>query len=334
MKNLVIVLLVVTTAVFGGWFFSQQKKTGQAESKVLELEAQLKKRQDADAKVVAKKEKQVKELRGRLNDTTAVAVEKSSQVSQLEQALTAAKTNSPVNGLAAMFKSPEMREMIKTQQKAVIGPMIDKTYSPVFQQLNLNAEQSTHLKGLLEKKMLGGSEAGLAMLDSDLDPAKRTELMKKIKDDGEAVNAEIKQFLGEQNYQQFEAYEKVLPERMQVGAFKDQMAGAGNPLAPTQEAQLIQALSEERQNFKFTTDYNDQSMKFGGNVAEFFTEERLNQFATEKAQLDQRSLVRAQQILTPEQYEAFDKSQKTQRDMQMMGMKMAAKMFAPSGGGK
>ena len=135
MKNLVIVLLVVTTAVFGGWFFSQQKKTGLAESQVVELEAQLKKRQEADAKVVAKKEKQVKELRGRLNDTTAVAVEKSSQVSQLEQALTAAKTNSPVNGLAAMFKSPEMREMIKTQQKAVIGPMIDKTYSPLFQQL-------------------------------------------------------------------------------------------------------------------------------------------------------------------------------------------------------
>ena len=34
------------------------------------------------------------------------------------------------------------------------------------------------------------------------------------------------------------------------------------------------------------------------------------------------------------QYEAFAKSQATQRDMQMMGMKMAAQMFAPKGGRK
>ncbi len=328
MKNLVIVLLILTTVVFGGWYFSQQKKTGQAEAKVAELEAQLKQRQEGDAKTAAKKERQVKELRGRLNETTAVAVEKSTQVSQLEQALTAAKTNSPGNGLAEMFKSPEMKEMIKTQQKAVIGPIIDKSYSSFFQQMNMNAEQTTHLKDLLEKKMLGPSEVGVALLDGSLDQTKREELMKKVKDDTEAINAQIKQFLGDQNYQQFEAYEKVLPERMQVGTFKDQMTVAGTPLAPAQENQLIQAMSEERQNFKFTTDYTDQS-KINGNLTEFFTEERLNQFAQEKAELDKRSLARVQQILTPEQFEAFEKSQKTQRDMQMMGMKMAAKMFAP-----
>ena len=333
MKNLVIALLVLTTVLFGGYFLSQRQKASQAETKVADLEAQLKKRQEADAKVAAKKEKQVKELRGRLNETTAVAVEKSSQVSQLEQALTAAKTNNPGKGLADMFKSPEMKEMIKTQQKAVMGPMIDKGYASFFQQLNLNPEQASHLKNLIEKKMLGGAEVGMALLDGDLDQAKREALMKQIKDDGEAVNAEIKKFLGDQNYPQFEAYEKTLGERMQVGTFKDQMTVAGTPLAPAQESQLIQAMSEERQNFKFTTDYNDQS-KLTGNLAEFFTEERLTQFAQEKAQLDQRSLTRAQQILTPEQYEAFAKSQATQRDMQMMGMKMAAKMFAPKADSK
>ena len=92
-------------------------------------------------------------------------------------------------------------------------------------------------------------------------------------------------------------------------------------------------MSEERQNFKFTTDFADQS-KFTGDFTQFFSDERLGQFAHEKEQLDQRSLVRAQQILTPEQYEVFAKSQTAQRDMQMLGLKMAAKMFGPKTGGK
>lgn len=333
MKNLVIALFVLTTLVFGGYFLSQRQKASQAETKVADLEAQLKKRQEADAKVVAKKEKQVKELRGRLNETTAVAVEKSSQVSQLEEALTAAKTNSAGNPLAEMMKSPEMKEMIRTQQKTVIGGMVDKNYAGLFRDLNLNAEQSAALKDLIMKKSLEATDMGMSMLSGDLDDTKRKELARQIKETTDATTAQIKQFLGDQNYPQFEAYEKSMAERMQVGTFKDQMALGSTPLNPAQETQLIQALGEERQNFKFTTDFNDQS-KFTGDFAQYFSEERLAQFSQEMAQLDQRSLARAQQILTPEQYEAFAKSQATQRDMQIMGMKMAAKMFAPKGNGK
>lgn len=333
MKNFVIALLVLTTVVFGGYLFSQRQKSNQTEAKLAELEAQLKKRQEADAKVVAKKEKQVKELRGRLNETTAVAVEKSSQVSQLEQALTAAKTNSAGNPLAEMMKSPEMREMIKTQQKIVISGVVDKSYAALFKDLNLNPQQTAALKDLVMKKALDSMEMGMSMISGEMDDAKRRELGRQIKETTDATSAEIKQFLGDQNYAQFEAYEKTMAERTQVGTFKDQMALGNTPLNPTQESQLVQALGEERQNFKFTTDYADQS-KFTGNFAEYFNEDRLTQFSQEMAQLDQRSLARAQQILTPEQYEAFAKSQAAQRDMQMMGMKMAAKMFTPKGGGK
>ena len=40
---------------------------------------------------------------------------------------------------------------------------------------------------------------------------------------------------------------------------------------------------------------------------------------------------RVQQILTPEQLKAFQEFQTSQRELQMAGMKMAAKMFAPKG---
>ena len=61
-----------------------------------------------------------------LSATAANAVEKSSQIAQLQDSLAAAKTND-ANPLTAMFKDPKMKEMIKSQQKLVMGPMIDKS---------------------------------------------------------------------------------------------------------------------------------------------------------------------------------------------------------------
>jgi hypothetical protein len=47
----------------------------------------------------------------------------------------------------------------------------------------------------------------------------------------------------------------------------------------------------------------------------------------EREQFDQQFLSRAQQILTPAQLTAFADFQKTQRQMQVAGLKMAAQMF-------
>jgi hypothetical protein len=60
-----------------------------------------------------------------------------------------------------------------------------------------------------------------------------------------------------------------------------------------------------------------------------FNEERINQFTKEKEQLDQQTLARVRPILTPEQFDAFQQFQTSQRELQLAGMKMAAQMFAP-----
>ena len=119
-----------------------------------------------------------------------------------------------------------------------------------------------------------------------------------------------------------------------MSQLKSQLAVAGAAaLSSEQENLLVQALSEERQNFKFTTDYNDQS-KFTGDFTEYFTDEKLNAYSQERAQLDERSLERARQILTPEQFASYEKFQTAQREMQVNAMRMAAKMFAPKDAAK
>jgi hypothetical protein len=91
---------------------------------------------------------------------------------------------------------------------------------------------------------------------------------------------------------------------------------------------LIQAMSEERSGFKFTTDFNNQT-DFSGDFASRFTEENLNQFLQEQQRLNERYLSRAQTILSTEQYSAYQKSLIAQQEMAKMGMTMAVQMFGP-----
>jgi hypothetical protein len=207
-----------------------------------------------------------------------------------------------------------------------MGPMIEKSYAALFKQMNLTPEQSAGMKDLLQGKMLVAADMGMSMMDGSLDAAKRAELGKQVKADTDAYDGQIKQFLGDDNFKAFEGYEKTMPDRMAVGQFRDQLAGSATPLGEEQEQQLVQALNQERTNFKWTTDYSNQ--KPGDtDYAAMFSEDKLARFGSEKEQFDQQFLERAKKILSPEQYAAYEKHQVAQREMQINAMKMAAQMF-------
>jgi len=57
--------------------------------------------------------------------------------------------------------------------------------------------------------------------------------MKSATDD---YDAQIKQFLGDDNYQMFQAYEKTTPDRMTVSQFSDQLSGSATPLTTDQHS--------------------------------------------------------------------------------------------------
>lgn len=220
-----------------------------------------------------------------------------------------------------------MRDMIKSQQKAALGPMLDKQYSDLFKQFNLTPEQSANFKDLIMKKMLAGADAGLSMMDDSLDPSQRADLGKQVKAQTDEVDAEIKQFLGDNNYQAYQSYEKSVPDRMTVSQFGDQMAGSPTALSPEQQSQMIQALSDSRNNFNWTSGLNQQNPAANGDIAGMLTDDNIAKFTAEREQFDAQFLAKAKQILTPEQYPAFQKFQEQQRQLQLMGLNMAKQMF-------
>jgi len=328
MKNITIVLLLVLSIALGALAVHQQKRSAQAQAELVSAQNQLKAVADA-ADQIASAKRSSKMLQDSLTETSKFADEQTKQAGLLQQKL-AAQTNSsnPLAGMAKMFNDPKMKELIKTRQKAVMGPMIDKQYAALFKQLNMSPEESAQLKTLLVNKMLAGADAGMAMMDDSVDAAKRAELTRQMKAATDEYDAQIKQFLGD-GYPAYQNYEKTVPDRMEVSQFGDQLSG-DNSLSPDQQSQLIQAMSDARTGFKWTTDYSDKNPP-NGDYAAMFSAEKIDQFTKEKEQFDQQFLEQAKKILTPAQLAQFEQYQASQRQMQIMGMKMAGQMFAPKG---
>ncbi len=327
MKNAVIVILLIATVALGALAITKIQSAKQAEARQIALQKEL-----ADARArLAEHDQNAAALRAKLEAAQMESAANAGTAAKLTVALTntvaaVTETNAkPANPFAEMFKDPETREMIKNQQKSVLGGMIDKNYAEFFKAMNLTPEQQAAMKDLLLNKMLGGAELGMEMMGGDMTPERRAELTKQMKEATDAINQQLKDLLGAENYSQFESYEKTIPDRQAIDTFKNEL-GADAQLTAAQEEQLRQALSAERQDFKFTTDFSDQQ-DFSEDMFSKFTEERINLYLQEQDQLNQKILARAQTILTPTQYTAYAKSLKTQQDMMKMGMKMAQQMF-------
>ncbi|HEY4414623.1 MAG TPA: hypothetical protein VGO57_02935 [Verrucomicrobiae bacterium] len=329
MKNLAIIALLVVTVTLGAVCFNLQKQITLGQSQLADAQSQLQKRSDAEANA-AQAERKSKALQEALAETAKAAGEKSQQAEQLQKSLADARTNNNAgvtNPFAAMFKDPKMRDMIKASQKMVMGPMIEKQYAALFKQLNLTPEQSAKVKDLLQQKMLASADSGMSLMDDSLDATQRADLAKQNKQQADDYDAQIKEYLGDDNYSAYESYQKTIPDRTAVSQFNDQL-GSSAALSDDQQQQLTQAMSDARSNFKWSTDYNNKPPT-DGNYASMFTEDKINQHEQEQEQFDQQFLAQAQNILTPDQLTALKEFQKQRLAMQTASMKMAAGMFGP-----
>ena len=338
MKNVALLILSITALLFAGLYFRQSANVLQSQSAAEELRQQFAELQST----ADENEKKTVTLRAELQQAQTAATAKDRQISELRAASTnltplAATTASstqtkpnpsnPLASLAKMFEDPEMKEAIAAQQKAALGPMLDKTYAKLFSDLKLTPEETATLKEMLLNKQLAGAQIGMSVLSDGTDSAKTLELGEKVKAATDAADTGIKAFLGEEKFAQLQAYEKTTADRMAISGFKDQLTGAA-ARTPEQEQQLVDAMTQTRQNFKFTTAFSDQS-KGPGNFTTMFTEQNVNQIIQDMDQLNQHFIGNAQNILTPDQLESFRKYLNQQQAMQKLGMQMGAKMLAP-----
>jgi hypothetical protein len=333
MKTTALIIAIIGCIALGIFGYEQSAKLkarseelAQTKQELASVQADLSEKEEAIEKAKSTEAKS-KILQQTLAESTVAAVAESKKSEQLKASLEEEKTNNPLHAVAGMFKDPKMREMMKAQQKAVLGPVIEKQYSDLFKQLNLTPEQAAAFKDLVGKKMLAGTDVGLSMLDDSVDASQRADMVKQVKEQTDELDNQIKQFLGDDNYKAYQSYEKTVPDRMAVSQFNDQFAGTENALTPSQQQQMIQELSEARSGFNWTSGLNQQNAAANGDISAMLTPENIDKFAAEREQFDQQFLARAQKFLTPAQIAAYQDFQKAQSIYQLTGLKMAAQML-------
>ena len=231
----------------------------------------------------------------------------------------ASTTSNYFAGLAGMMKNPQMKEMIRAQQKV----MLDRMYGSLSSYLNLPADKLGALKEVLSDRQMALVNAGLTvMAGSESDRKQAIEESQAIKSD---YDKKIQELLGPQDYPLFQQYDQTTNERMSVQMFKDALP-TDAALTDQQEDNLIAAMYQERKALPASSLMNNQNAD-----PSQLTEERIAEATKQMEQLQQRYADRAAAILTPVQLEQFTKFQQQLSSMQTAGLKMAAQMFGNKG---
>lgn len=228
--------------------------------------------------------------------------------------------NNPMSAMADMMKDPAMKEMMKSQMRAQVEFM----YRDLFDLLGLDAGKQEKLTKMLADRSGNGMDLGFSMMGgqkmSDEEKKKKQEEMKAATD---ASSKALKELLGDSDYAKFESFENSQPERLQLSTLNTQLKDKGIGLSEEAESKLMDAMFQERTNFKYDTDFADQkNFDF-----EKYNEAGLTRYAEQQQELRGRILTKAEGILTADQLEVFRKSQEQQAAMEKMGLEMGLKMM-------
>jgi len=224
-----------------------------------------------------------------------------------------------MGAIADMMKNPQMKEMMRVQQKA----MVDKMYAALPRYLNVSDETKARLNRLLLDRQLAMAEVGLAMMNGS------AEDRKKAAEDSKTVRTEsdqaIQELLGAQDYEVFKQYEASLTEQTHVSLFKETLSG-NDVLDEQQEYDLTAALYQARETLPQDSSLNRQDPSPDPTQ---LTEERIAETLKQMETLQHRYAEAAATVLSEAQLERFKQWQQQMATMQRAGLNMAAQMFSP-----
>ena len=205
--------------------------------------------------------------------------------------------------LSAIFRDPAMQETMKDEARREAARNIKALFdSGLVRQLNLNEEQTTALRELLlQKASLFWERMLLPMMTGELDEAGMVAAGRLLRQNFDENTAQVKALLGGDGYQVYQWYEKTEADRDHARQFIPEFEQAGQALSDKQQAELVGIMTEERANFRFSLDLGDPAQLDLQHWYDNFTNEKIETFASELQQLNDRVVERAKNVLTADQ---------------------------------
>lgn len=140
----------------------------------------------------------------------------------------------------AAMDNPQIQRLMAIQQKAGL----DSRYSALFKSLSLTPEQLDKFKNLLVEKRTAMMDVLSAAREQGINPRTDPEAFQKLVGDAQSsIDDNIRSTLGEAGFNQYQQYEKTLPERNTVDQLAQRLSYTSTPLSDTQTDQMVQLLA-------------------------------------------------------------------------------------------
>ncbi len=218
-----------------------------------------------------------------------------------------------------MWENPAGKSMMNQGVKMAVEMM----WGDYIESLDLTKEEADYFRELLGRDIAMQQELGMKMLGASEE--EREELVAEMERRQKENEAAVETFLNsDEDHQRFSAYKERLPERQQLEGLRAAFGGKDLALdAPTEE-RLVEAMHRAR------TASGAQNLE-GVEGLRALAEGNMTDVFERSWQAQQAALRReVQDVLDEPRREAFFEYQEQMKEMQLMGIKMAEKMFAPS----
>ena len=350
MKTKLLAFFVFTTLALGAVCAWQWKAFKQQQALVAQVEsarqADIAAREELHERTVqaekerVRLEREVKEFSAVTANLRTSEAKQSSNVTALAQRLRSnaaggdGGTNEGKGGvfgkdmgkmLGQMMKDPAMREMMRGQQKAMMGLM----YSGLYKDLNLPKEQKEKLEELLLDGQMKSIEGAQVLMEPDSVTNNHAAASKAIADQKKASDESIRALLGDEKFAAYEDYQKNVGERMQLNQLRGQLEEAKIPMQAEQEQQLLAILKEEKT--RVPPVIPDAAQQNPADLKNLMAGDSVEKQLAWMEDYNKRVLERAGAVLTPEQFKRYKEFQDQQASMQKLGLKMAKEMFGADG---
>jgi hypothetical protein len=232
-----------------------------------------------------------------------------------------------MSSIAKMMENPTMNKVMEASQRGAVGAL----YSDLIEYLDLNKEETEYFMDLLMYRQMKQMDLGMKMMaGGDVSEEEKKEMIADIKEATDLVKKEMKAFLNDdEDYDEFEFYEKTMGERMMLSQMDQQLTGTDSELSDETYRELLGMMHDAKNDFEFTTDlHDDENMDMS---AERFSKENIDRFTNDMDELYAIIIDQANAILTPAQLDRFREAITATLEMQKVSMEMAAQMF---GGGE
>ena len=202
----------------------------------------------------------------------------------------------------ALMDDPKISKLVNSQEKM----MLDGRYAALFKSLTQGAggaamtpEQLEAFKNLLVEKQ--NSMRDVMMTARSQGVTDRSEITQLVKDTQAEVDSQIQSTLGTAGYEQYQQYEKTLPQRNVVNQLSQSLSYTSAPLNDSQAQQLIQVLADNSSST--SNDSPRRMMGFGGGPGG----------VGGTAPITDAAIAQAQGVLTPAQLQALTALQQQQQ---------------------